>query len=95
MTQTIDRCGRPLFFPASMETDARGVILPRPIDDLAGLVDSIAPQELLPFIRKLINGTSRRRKQECWSAVNRQRLELARLCIERAMVDGTIAAPPL
>lgn len=93
MAQTLDRSGAPLFFPQSMDMDERGVVIPRPMGELTMLVDQIAPHDLLPFVRRLINGTSRRRQQEKWSAVNRQRLELARLCIERAMNDGTIPLP--
>lgn len=43
MTQTMDTAGRPLFFPASMDTDEAGVILTRPIEELAPLVATIAP----------------------------------------------------
>jgi preprotein translocase subunit SecB len=88
MTQTVDIAGRPLFFPASMDTDAAGVILARPIEQIAPLVASIAPNQLLPFVRRLINGTSKRRRELRWSEVNRQRLEVAKLCIDRALRES-------
>jgi len=88
MTQTLDTAGRPLFFPPSLETDGAGVILPRPLEELVPLVDAIAANQLLPFVRRLINGTSKRKRQPRWSAVNRQRLLLARLCIDRALHEG-------
>lgn len=93
MTQTIDRTGRPLFFPPSMDMDDAGMIIPRPFEELAMFAANVAPHELFPFIRRLINGTSRRRNHAKWAAVNEQRLLLARLCIERAMTDGTLARP--
>jgi len=88
MTQTLDTACRPLFFPTSMETDDAGVILARPIAELAPLVETIAPAQLLPFVRRLINGTAKRKRQPRWAAVNKMRLELARLCLERALRDG-------
>lgn len=89
MSQTLDLAGRPLFFPSSLATDDAGVILPRPLDELAPFVGAVAPNQLLPFIRRLINGTAKRRRQERWSAVNRQRLLLARLCIDRMLDEGS------
>ena len=85
MSQTLDAIGRPLFFPSSMETDDAGVILARPLEDLAPLVAEIAPNQLLPFVRRLINGTAKRKRQPRWAAVNKQRLILAKLCIDRAL----------
>lgn len=89
MTQTLSRELRPLFFPNSLATDANGVIVPRPADELAAFADQIAPAQLLPFVRSLINGTSKRKKEARWQAVNRQRLEVAKLCIDRALAELT------
>ena len=94
MTQTLDSAGQPLFFPPSLETDEAGVILPRPEAELTLLVEQVAPHELLPLLRKLINGTSKRKRQKRWSAVNLQRMELARLCIERVIAEGICCPPP-
>jgi DNA-binding transcriptional MerR regulator len=46
MTQTLNLDGQPLFFPASLETDAAGVILPRPLGELGPLVEQVAPDQL-------------------------------------------------
>ena len=88
MTQTLNEAGRPLFFPASMDTDDAGVILPRPIEELEPFVAHVAAAQLIPFMRRLINGVGHRRRQERWSAVNRQRLLVARLCIDRMLAEG-------
>lgn len=82
MSQTMDAMGRPLFFPASMDLDDEGAVIPRPMAELKPFAEAIAPHEILPFVRRLINTASRRKRQPKWAAVNRQRLELARLCIE-------------
>lgn len=85
MSQTIDSAGRPLFFPASMDLDADGHVMPRPLEELASFAEAIAPHEILPFVRRLINTASRRKREPKWEAVNRQRLELAKICIDRAL----------
>lgn len=87
MSQTLDAAGRPLFFPPSLDTDAAGVIVPRPLPELAAFAAQIAPEQLLPFVRRLINGTSKRKRQARWAAVNRQRLEIARMCLDRALAE--------
>ena len=92
MTQTLDNAGRPLFFPPSLDTDDGGVIVPRPLDELAAFAAQIAPEQLLPFLRRLINGTSKRKRQPRWAAVNRQRMQIARLCIDRALEEGIVEA---
>lgn len=94
MSQTLNGAGRPLFFPSSLATDEDGVILPRPLDELKPFVGEVASNQLLPFIRRLINGTAKRRRQERWSAVNRQRLLLARLCIDRMLEEGSYTLAP-
>lgn len=91
MTQTLNTAGEPLFFPHTLVMDDAGVIRPRPLSELAAITADVAPDQLLPFVRRLINGTNKRKRQAKWSAVNRQRLELARLCLERALNEGVIA----
>ena len=93
MTQTLNTAGAPLFFPPSLAADDAGVIQPRPLSELEAITADVATDQLLPFVRRLINGTNKRKRQAKWSAVNRQRLELARLCIERALNEGVIATP--
>lgn len=62
-------------------------IIPRPHTALADFANQVAPAQLLPFIRRLINGTSKRGKEARWRAVNRQRLEIAKLCIDRGLTE--------
>lgn len=93
MSQTLDAAGRPLFFPPSMATDDAGVILARPQAELEAFARQIAPERLLPFLRTLINGTGKRKRQPRWEAVNRQRMEIARLCIERVIADQLYSLP--
>jgi hypothetical protein len=38
-------------------------------------------------MRRLVNGTSKRKREARWAAVNRQRLLLLRLCVDRALSD--------
>lgn len=89
MTQTLDVAGRPLFFPPSLDPDASGVILPRPFAELEPFVAQVAPEQLFPFMRKLVNGLSKRKREARWSAVNRQRLLLLRLCIDRVLLASS------
>jgi len=92
MSQTLNAAGRPLFFPPSLATDDAGVIVPRPMDELSTFAAQIEPDQLLPFLRRLINGTSKRKRQPRWAAVNRQRMQLAKLCIERALRKSIVEA---
>lgn len=94
MSVALDTAGRPLFFPPSLATDEAGVIVPRPLPELAAFAAQIAPEQLLPFLRRLINSTSKRKRQPRWAAVNCQRLELARLCIERAIAERLFCPSP-
>lgn len=90
MSQTIDAAGCPLFFPSSMDLDAQGRVMPRPLSELQPFAEAIAPHELLPFVRRIINTASRRKREPKWAAVNRQRLELAKLCLDRAIAECII-----
>lgn len=92
MTQTLDTTGRPLFFPLSLDTDLAGVILPWPLVELEPFVAQVAPEQLFPFMRRLVNGTSKRKREVRWSAVNRQRLLLLRLCVDRALTEQFLPA---
>ena len=91
MTQTLDTAGRPLFFPVTLDTDDAGVILARPIEELAAFVERVAPEQLFPFMRRLVNGASKRRRDERWSAVNRRRLQILRLCVDRMLAERPFA----
>lgn len=91
MTQTLDHSGRPLLFPPWLDADEAGVIRAVPDSHLPALVAQVAPQELFPFMRRLVNGASKRRREARWSAVNRQRLQLLRLCLERLLSEREFA----
>jgi hypothetical protein len=94
MSQTLDRSGRPIFFPPWLETDERGVIRAIPDNQLPALADRVAPDQLFPLIRRLINSTSHRRREARWADVNRQRLALARLCLDRA-INESLCTPKI
>lgn len=84
MTQTMSAAGRPLFFPASYAVGDDGAIVPPAPDEISRIVDAIATDELLLFTKRLISTAKKRRRADRYVHVNRARLALARLCIERA-----------
>lgn len=87
MTSTRSMAGTGLHFPPSMATDDQGVIKPAPREIVVATAAAVEPAELLPFARRLLNGVRRRGRQQRWSAVNAQRVELAQLCITRALSE--------
>lgn len=87
MTSTRSTAGTGLHFPPSLDTDDNGVIVAVPGEALPEIAAAVEPGDLLFFAQRLIKGTVRRRRQPRWSAVNKQRLELASLCIMRALAD--------
>lgn len=87
MTSTRSMAGTGLHFPPSMATDDQGVIKAAPREVLTATAAAVEPVELLPFARRLLNGVRRRGRQPRWSAVNAQRIELAQLCIARALEE--------
>ncbi|WP_267395569.1 MULTISPECIES: hypothetical protein [unclassified Sphingomonas] len=87
MTSTRSMEGKGLHFPPSLATDADGVILPAPAGVLPTIAAAVEPSELLYFAQRLIRGARRRRRQPRWSAVNAQRMELAQLCLARALIE--------
>lgn len=87
MTSTRSMEGKGLHFPPSLATDDRGVIVVPPVEALPSIAAAVEPSDLLYFAQRLVRGVRRRRHQVRWSAVNEQRLELARLCIARAISD--------
>lgn len=93
MSKTLDSAGRPLFLPPPPETET-GLIPPRTAEELAHVAHQVAPQQLLPFLRRLINATSKRKRRERRSAINLQRMELARLCIDRVIAEGLCCQSP-
>ena len=83
MTQTMSAAGKPLFFPSTYAVGDDGAILPPAPDEISRIVDDIAASELLLFTKRLISITKKRRRTDRYVHVNRARLVLARLCIER------------
>jgi hypothetical protein len=83
--KTID--GKAVHFPGTLIVDSTSVIEPPPQDVLPEIAASIAPDELLLFAKRLVNSARKKRNSVRWSKVNRARLELAALCLERALDD--------
>lgn len=89
MTTTVLTDGRVIHIPGMpFILDSASVIAAPPADELAALVPLVRPDELLPLTKRLVHHTAKRRFQEHYREVNRARLELARLCIERALSAG-------
>lgn len=87
MTQTMSAAGRPLYFPASLGPDPQGVIPAPPPEELAHIAQAVAPDGLMLFTKRLVDGARKRRFSHRWCEVNRSRLHLAQLCIERALAE--------
>ena len=79
--------GKGLHFPASLATDDQGIIMVPPIEALPTIAAAVEPSDLIYFAQRLIAGTRRKRHLVRWSAVNKQRMELARLCLARALSE--------
>ncbi len=89
MTSTTLRDGRVLRIPGTpFITDAVSVIMAPADDDLAALAPLVRIEDLAPFTSRLLRGVQKRRFQERYAEVNRARLELARLCIDRMLAQG-------
>jgi len=87
MTTAITTGGKRVHFPGSFATDAAGVIIPPTAEELTRIAEAIEPRELLVFATRLVRNTRKRRWQPPHAALNRSRLELARLCFDRALRD--------
>ena len=86
MTSVVLMDGRVLHLPgAPFILDATSAIGAPADDELAALVPLIPADELLLFTRRLVDGARKRRREARWREVNRARLFMARLCIERAL----------
>lgn len=80
--------GRVLHLPSAPFVLNRHSIIMAPADAaLAELVPLIPADDLLLFTGKLVTGARKRRRQPRYVQVNAARLELARLCIARALTD--------
>lgn len=80
--------GRVLHMPgAPFIVDATRVIIPPATGDLAAFVPLIRDDQLLLFAKRLVDGARKRRFCERHRALNRAKLELARMCIDRALAE--------
>ena len=87
MTQALTAAGEPLYFPASLGPDPQGVIPAPTAEEMASVVEAISPDGLLLFLKRVVDGARKRRFNERWSEVNRSRLQLAKLLIDRALAE--------
>jgi hypothetical protein len=87
MTQTLSHHGRSIYFPTSLATGADGVIVPMPPERLADLASQVAPDGALLFAKRLIGAARKYHREPRYAAINRQRVQLARLCLDRALGD--------
>ena len=94
MTTTTLTDGRVLHLPGMpFIVDAVSVIIAPADEDLAALAPLVRLDELAPFTTRLLRGVQKRRHQERYHKVNRARLELARLCIDRMLSDDAGSFP--
>ncbi len=87
MTQTLTAAGEPLYFPASLGPNHTGVIPAPSAEEIAGVVEAIAPDGLMLFLKRVVDGARKRRFNARWREVNRSRLQLAKLLIDRALAE--------
>jgi hypothetical protein len=87
VTQTISTAGTPLYFPASLATGVDGLIVPMPPEGLMDLASRVAPDGALLFAKRLIGAARKYHREARYTAINRQRVQLARLCLDRALGD--------
>lgn len=95
MTTTRAAKGGVIHFPAAIILDSVSVIEPPPSETLPGIAEAVHPAELLIFSKRLVQAARKRNRNVRWQKVNRSRIELARLCLERALSNWSAAMPPL
>lgn len=78
--------GRVLHIPgAPFIIDSTSIIIAPADGDLAAYVPLINEDQLLLFTKRLVDGARKRRFAERYRDVNRARLVLARMCIDRVL----------
>lgn len=92
MTQTMSKDGKPIFFPASYAMNETGVIVAPPRDALPAIAAAVAARDLALFTKRLVDAARKHRFRPHYRAVNRRRLQLAALCIERWLEEELDAA---
>ena len=90
MTSTLTRFGRPLHFPPSLGAPGALVIPAVPLEQLERIADEVAAEGLLLFTKRLVDGARKRRFTSRWREVNVSRLQLARLCLDRALQEQLV-----
>ncbi|RZT56986.1 hypothetical protein EV283_1043 [Sphingomonas sp. BK036] len=88
MTQTISIAGTPLYFPTSLATGVDGVIVPMSPESFVELASRVAPDGALLFAKRLIGAARKYHRELRYAAINRQRVQLAKLCLDRALGDA-------
>lgn len=94
MTTTRAAAGGVIHFPGSLIVNSTTRLVPPSGSDLARLASDVAPKALPEFVSGLMKSAKRRRYQPRWTAMNRARLELARLCIDRMLAEGLDVPEP-
>ncbi len=88
MTATNLTDGRVFHLPAMpFAIDADAIVAPDDAE-LADYVPLIPAENLLPLARRLMNAARKRQQQPRWRDVNRARLALARMCLDRALASS-------
>ena len=94
MTSTTLTDGRVLHIPGTpFITDALSVIIAPADDEIAALARLVRTDDLAPFTSRLLRAVKKRRFHDRYRDVNRARLELARLCIDRLLSVDAETSP--
>ena len=89
MTTTISTTGRAIHFPGPLVIGPDGVLEAPPRERLAEIAEAVDPNLLLVFSTRLLRGARRKRFKANRASLNRAYLDLARMCIDRALTTGT------
>ena len=87
MTTTVSAAGRPIHFPGPLVLGPDGILAAPPRQRIEEIAASVDHDALLTFATRLVRGAKRRRFKASRVALNRCYLELARLCIDRALTE--------
>jgi hypothetical protein len=90
MTTTTSTTGRAIHFPGPLVIGPDGAVIPPPRERLIEIADAVEPNLLLVFSTRLLRGARRRRFKASRAALNRAYLDLARLCIDRALTRPSV-----
>lgn len=93
MASTMTMSGTPLHFPESYAQDERGMIIAPPREALPPLASAVRPDQLMLFTTRLIRNARKWARTPRHAEVNERRLELARLCINRILIENLSGRP--